>query len=186
MFDSVEHMPYILAMKTPRPLTQPLVRREANIGIRTTPEIKAGAESAAIAEGRSTSQWIERLILAALKKAQSPRKFPSLQGVATNPKGMERSMATTFRLPARLTQGNNLHNEAELEIRENQGVYVYVCRVDTGEEVELIEEGNGEPGAVERLIKHVRSNRRSYVEGRITDALSDDWHRERLGLPLLP
>lgn len=91
-------------------------------------------------------------------------------------------MATTFRLPKRLTEGNNIARDAELVIKDGMGVYVYVRRIDTDEPVELIEEGNGEPGAEERIIKYVRSNRRRYVEQRIADALEDDWQRERLGL----
>jgi hypothetical protein len=91
-------------------------------------------------------------------------------------------VATTFKLPKRITEGNNIAGDAELRIDEGGGVYVYVHRLDTNESVELIEEGNGEPGRIEHIIKYVRANRRRYVEQRISDALADDWQRGRLGL----
>lgn len=94
-------------------------------------------------------------------------------------------MGTRFTLPKRLTD-QNLQSEAELAIRETQGVYVTVWRTDNGQSVELPEEGNGEPGAVERIIQAARADRRGYVTQRITDALADDWNRERLGLIAAP
>lgn len=45
-------------------------RKDAVIGIRTTPEVKAAAEAIANRDGRSLSQWIERLICAALAKVK--------------------------------------------------------------------------------------------------------------------
>lgn len=48
---------------------EPRPKKEATIGIRTTPEIKAAADVAARAERRSISQWIEGLIIEALRKA---------------------------------------------------------------------------------------------------------------------
>jgi len=91
-------------------------------------------------------------------------------------------MGTRFSLPRRITEGNNLQDEAELELYEGQGAYVYVWRADNDERIEMIEEGDGTPEYVPRLLKHVRSNRRRYVEQRIADALTDDWQRGRLGL----
>lgn len=92
-------------------------------------------------------------------------------------------MPTTFRLPRRIHSGNNIHNEAELIIREGKGVYVYLTRLDNNVEVELPEEGSGEPEALPRIISHARANRRRYVEERIEQALADEWSREQLGLP---
>lgn len=43
-------------------------RKEAIIGIRTTPEIKAQADRAAQADRRSVSQWVEGLIIDALDR----------------------------------------------------------------------------------------------------------------------
>lgn len=45
-------------------------KKDAVIGIRTTPETKAAAEAAANRDGRSLSQWIERLICAALARVK--------------------------------------------------------------------------------------------------------------------
>jgi len=48
------------------------VKKQASIGIRTTPEIKAAAEHAATADRRNMSSWIEGLILDAVAKKQGP------------------------------------------------------------------------------------------------------------------
>ncbi|RYF21989.1 MAG: toxin-antitoxin system HicB family antitoxin [Oxalobacteraceae bacterium] len=42
--------------------------RTASIGIRVEPELKARAEAAAKADGRTLAQWIERLIVSAVGK----------------------------------------------------------------------------------------------------------------------
>lgn len=93
-------------------------------------------------------------------------------------------MATTIKLPESLTKDNNIEANAELLIREGMGVYVTLTRTDTGKQIELIEEGNGEPDAAGRIIAYARKNRRNYVVQRVTDALAGDWQRERLGLPV--
>ncbi|CAO3357961.1 hypothetical protein [Azospirillum melinis] len=41
--------------------------RTAPIAIRTFPEVKAAAEKAAAADGRTLSQWVERALIARLK-----------------------------------------------------------------------------------------------------------------------
>lgn len=88
-------------------------------------------------------------------------------------------MGTKFELPKRLTD-QNLEKHAELIIRKNHGVYVVVTRADNGKRIELPEEGNGEPEAVDRIIKAARADRRQYVNTRVEDALADDWQRERI------
>jgi len=51
-------------MKEPKPKRE---IRVASIAIRTTETIKVKAEAAALAENRSLSQWVEALVIAALK-----------------------------------------------------------------------------------------------------------------------
>lgn len=93
-------------------------------------------------------------------------------------------MALTIKLPKDLTADNNLLSVAHLQIVEGKGVYVTVRRADTGDSIEFLEEGNGEPGAEDRIVRHARKDRRGYTLGRIAAALTDDWQRERLGLPV--
>jgi predicted HicB family RNase H-like nuclease len=52
---------------TPPPDDPALEIKDASIGIRTTKKLKAAAEAAARAERRSTSQWVEGLIIDALE-----------------------------------------------------------------------------------------------------------------------
>jgi hypothetical protein len=91
-------------------------------------------------------------------------------------------MGTFFRLPKRLVEGNNIDEQAELVIKDGMGVYVTLTRLDTGKYVELPEEGAGAPEDTDRIVKYARRNRRSYVVGRVEDALRDEWQREQLGL----
>jgi hypothetical protein len=65
---------------------------------------------------------------------------------------------------------------------EGKGVYVTVTRRDTGEEIDLSEEGNGAPDDLDRIVSYVRAHRYKYVVSRVQDALLDVWQRERLGL----
>lgn len=53
-----------MPMKEPKPKRE---TKQASIAIRTTQTIKDKAEGAALAENRSLSQWVESLIIFALK-----------------------------------------------------------------------------------------------------------------------
>lgn len=67
LFDNRNVMSYIFCMKEPKPKRE---TKEASIAIRTTSAIKEKAEDAALAENRSLSQWIESLIISALKRTR--------------------------------------------------------------------------------------------------------------------
>jgi predicted HicB family RNase H-like nuclease len=55
----------MMTMKEPKPKRE---TKQASIAIRTTQSVKDKAEDAALSENRSLSQWIESLILSAIKK----------------------------------------------------------------------------------------------------------------------
>ena len=55
-------------MKEPKPKRE---TKQASIAIRTTKTIKDAAEDAALSENRSLSQWVESLIISAIKKVRA-------------------------------------------------------------------------------------------------------------------
>jgi hypothetical protein len=91
-------------------------------------------------------------------------------------------MSTPYIIPKWLALPKNLCGTALLRIVEGKGVYVTVTRRDTGEEIELPDEGNGAPDDLDRITRYVRAHRYKYVVSRVQDALLDVWQRERLGL----
>jgi hypothetical protein len=93
-------------------------------------------------------------------------------------------MSTPYIIPKWLALPNNLCGTALLRIVEGKGVYVTVTRRDTGEEVELCDEGPGDPDSIDRIIRYVRKHRHKYVVALVEDALLDVWQRERLGLTI--
>jgi hypothetical protein len=52
-----------------------MLRKTCRFGMRLTPELRAAAESAALDENRSITNWIERLIVQHLRQGQpSPER----------------------------------------------------------------------------------------------------------------
>lgn len=51
--------------------------RDVVISVRLSGEVKAALDRAAAADGRSVSQWVERLIAAHVDAAAPPRRAPS-------------------------------------------------------------------------------------------------------------